>query len=138
MTQFTAAQIAAGIGAFPPTDQQAAVIEAAPRHPTLVVAGAGSGKTETMSVRMVWLIANGYAQPEEVLGLTFTKKAAGELAERVATRLGRWRRSRGEGGAAFNEQDISQPVVATYNSYAAGLVKQYGLHIGIRLVRARS
>lgn len=131
MTQFTAAQIAEGIGAFPPTDQQAVVIEAAPHHPTLVVAGAGSGKTETMSVRMVWLIANGYAQPEEVLGLTFTKKAAGELAERVATRLGRWRRSRGQSGAAFDEQDISQPVVATYNSYAAGLVKQYGLHIGI-------
>lgn len=131
MTRFSAAQIAEGIGAFPPTAQQAVVIEADPQRPTLVVAGAGSGKTETMSVRMVWLIANGYAKPEEVLGLTFTKKAAGELAERVATRLGRWRRS-GQGvSSAFNEQDISQPVVATYNSYAAGLVKQYGLHIGI-------
>ena len=61
-----------------PTAEQVAVIEA-PLEPLLVVAGAGSGKTETMAARVVWLVANGFVQPEEVLGLTFTRKAAGEL-----------------------------------------------------------
>ncbi|MDE0545688.1 ATP-dependent DNA helicase [Microbacterium sp. C7(2022)] len=80
--------IAAALGQFPPTQAQAAVIEA-PMAPALVVAGAGSGKTETMASRVVWLVANGWVQRHEVLGLTFTRKAAGELAERVQKRLHR-------------------------------------------------
>ena len=59
----------------PPTPEQIAIIES-PRQPALVVAGAGSGKTETMAARVVWLVANGYVAPHEVLGLTFTRKAA--------------------------------------------------------------
>ena len=54
------------------------MIEARPR-PLLVVAGAGSGKTETMAARVVWLVANGLVAPDQVLGLTFTRKAAAEL-----------------------------------------------------------
>ena len=54
---------------FPPTPQQAAVI-GAPMEPMLVVAGAGAGKTATMAARVVWLVANGFIRPEEVLGLT--------------------------------------------------------------------
>lgn len=80
--------IAAALGQFPPTDEQAAVIEA-PLAPALVVAGAGSGKTETMASRVVWLVANGLVRRDEVLGLTFTRKAAGELAERIQRRLAR-------------------------------------------------
>lgn len=80
--------IAAALGQFPPTDEQAAVIEA-PLGPALVVAGAGSGKTETMASRVVWLVANGLVRRDEVLGLTFTRKAAGELAERIQRRLTR-------------------------------------------------
>ena len=53
----------------------------------LVEAGAGSGKTATMAQRMVWHIVNGNVRPDEVLGLTFTTKAAGELAERVESQL---------------------------------------------------
>jgi DNA helicase-2/ATP-dependent DNA helicase PcrA len=83
-----AATIAAALGQFPPTAEQAAVIEA-PLQPSLVVAGAGSGKTETMAGRVVWLVANGLVRRDEVLGLTFTRKAAGELAERIARRLQR-------------------------------------------------
>src|SRR5690554_1027858 len=70
-----------------PTREQTAVIEADPREPALVVAGAGSGKTETMANRVLWLVANGHVEPAEVLGLTFTRKAAGELAERIRERL---------------------------------------------------
>ena len=70
-----------------PTDQQAQVIGAKPSGAYLVVAGAGAGKTETMAARVVWLVANGYVRPEQVLGLTFTRKAASELAQRVRKRL---------------------------------------------------
>ncbi len=84
----SAATIAAALGQFPPTLEQTAVIEA-PLAPALVVAGAGSGKTETMAGRVVWLVANGLVRRDEVLGLTFTRKAAGELAERIQRRLQR-------------------------------------------------
>ena len=80
--------IAAALGLPAPTADQWAVIEA-PRLPALVIAGAGSGKTETMAGRVVWLVANGHVRRDEVLGLTFTRKAAGELAERIEARLAR-------------------------------------------------
>ncbi|CAL4860042.1 ATP-dependent DNA helicase Rep [Microbacterium sp. MM2322] len=80
--------VAAALGQFPPTPEQSAVISA-PLSPALVVAGAGSGKTETMAGRVVWLVANGLVRRDEVLGLTFTRKAAGELAERIGSRLRR-------------------------------------------------
>ena len=78
--------IADALGIYRPTDEQRAVIEA-PLGPALVVAGAGSGKTETMAARVLWLVANGHVAPEGVLGLTFTRKAAGELAARIRSRL---------------------------------------------------
>ncbi len=86
--ELSAAVIAAALGQFPPTDEQTAVIES-PLEPALVVAGAGSGKTETMAARVVWLVANRIVRRDEVLGLTFTRKAAGELAERIQRRLQR-------------------------------------------------
>ncbi|WP_270364984.1 ATP-dependent DNA helicase [Microbacterium algeriense] len=82
----SATDIAAALGQPPPTAAQQRVIEAPPA-PALVVAGAGSGKTETMSGRVVWLVANGHVNRDEILGLTFTRKAAGELAERISHRL---------------------------------------------------
>ena len=82
------AALAAALGQFPPTEEQARVI-AAPLEPALVVAGAGSGKTETMAGRVVWLVASGLVARDAVLGLTFTRKAAGELAERIHGRLQR-------------------------------------------------
>ncbi|MGC5222766.1 UvrD-helicase domain-containing protein [Micromonospora sp. DT81.3] len=84
----SAGVISAALGQFPPTPEQAAVIESE-SAPALVVAGAGSGKTETMAGRVVWLVANGIVRRDEVLGLTFTRKAAGELAERIQHRLAR-------------------------------------------------
>src|ERR1700756_5242680 len=81
-------ELACALGLFPPTAEQAAVI-AAPPGPLVVIAGAGAGKTETMAARVVWLVANGYAEPGQVLGLTFTRKAAGQLLRRVRSRLAR-------------------------------------------------
>ena len=88
MTQvrYGPAQLARLLGVTEPTAEQAAVISATP-GPMAVIAGAGSGKSETMAARLVWLVANGLARPERVLGLTFTRKAAAELAQRVRTRL---------------------------------------------------
>src|SRR5438876_12277482 len=75
-----------------PTAEQAQVIQA-PFAPMAVVAGAGSGKSETMAARLVWLVANGMVRPERVLGLTFTRKAAAELGQRVRDRLAGLRRA---------------------------------------------
>ena len=65
----------------------------APLGPLAVIAGAGSGKSETMAARLVWLVANGMVRPDRVLGLTFTRKAAAEFADRVRSRLERLRRA---------------------------------------------
>ena len=113
-----------------PTREQAAII-AAPVEPLLVVAGAGSGKTETMAARVVWLVANSYVQPEQVLGLTFTRKAAGELAHRVRTRLGQLVRRLGRNGRHPLDDPLSgEPTVATYHSYAGRVVTEHGLRAG--------
>ncbi|GAB3465695.1 UvrD-helicase domain-containing protein [Kineococcus endophyticus] len=129
----TALEIAQRLGRPAPTPEQVAVIEA-PVEPLLVVAGAGSGKTETMSSRVVWLVANGLVAPEDVLGLTFTRKAAGELAERVRRRLRALRAhglAPGAEGAADDALGEGEPVVSTYHAYAASLVSDHGLRLGI-------
>lgn len=132
-----ALQIAALVGNPAPTPEQLRIIEA-PLGPALVVAGAGSGKTETMAGRVVWLIANGVVAPQEVLGLTFTRKAAGELAERVRLRLRRLVRAAAEAGVvlpgrAHLDDDVlgGRPTVSTYNAYAASLVRDHALRLGI-------
>jgi DNA helicase-2/ATP-dependent DNA helicase PcrA len=129
----SAASIAGALGNPAPTAEQRAVIEA-PMRPLLVVAGAGSGKTETMASRVVWLVANGYVEPDQVLGLTFTRKAATELAERIGRRL---RRLRHVGiWTPAPERDGSEvmggtPTVSTYHSYAGRLVREHGLRLGV-------
>ncbi len=132
--QHSAAQLAGRLGLPPPTEEQTAVIEAAPDRPLLVVAGAGSGKTETMASRVVWLVANRFVQPEQVLGLTFTRKAAGELAERVGRRLrqltavGLWEPTADEDGT---RSLADTPTVQTYHSYAGRIVSEHGLRLGV-------
>ncbi|MBN9612320.1 MAG: UvrD-helicase domain-containing protein, partial [Actinobacteria bacterium] len=54
----------------------------------VIIAGAGSGKTTVMAARVVWLVGSGAVRPDQVLGLTFTRKAAGELGSRVRRALG--------------------------------------------------
>jgi DNA helicase-2/ATP-dependent DNA helicase PcrA len=132
-SQHSAQAIAEALGNPSPTAEQRAVIEA-PMRPLLVVAGAGSGKTETMASRVVWLVANGYVEPDQILGLTFTRKAATELAERIGRRL---RRLRHVGmWTPVQEQDDAEvlggtPTVSTYHSYAGRLVREHALRLGV-------
>ncbi|MFW0769948.1 ATP-dependent helicase [Arthrobacter koreensis] len=109
-----------------PTDAQRKIIEG-PLEPLLVVAGAGSGKTKTMADRVVWLVANKLVAPEQILGVTFTRKAAGELASRIRGRLRLLERKLGE-----ESKDAQlEAAVSTYHSYANGIVNDYGLRIGV-------
>ncbi|MFV0435692.1 MAG: ATP-dependent helicase [Leucobacter sp.] len=133
--------------ALVPTDEQRAVIEHPLQGSALVIAGAGSGKTETMANRVVWLVANGLVAPDEVLGLTFTRKAAGELRERISGRLATFverladaaeRRAlspaEARRSAELREQladGLDIPEVSTYNSFAAGVLQEFGSAAGI-------
>jgi len=125
--QLSAHQIAERLGLHAPTAEQRAVIEANPAGRHLVVAGAGSGKTETMANRVVWLLANGHVDVPEVLGLTFTRKAAGELAERIRERVGQLV----DGGIAELELDpLEGAAVGTYHSFASAIYREHALLIG--------
>ncbi len=97
-----------------------------PLEPAVIIAGAGSGKTETMSNRVLYLVANGIVAPEEILGLTFTRKAAGELALRVRRRL-----SQLEEAELFSRDSISSPTITTYHSYAGKLLSEHSIRLGM-------
>lgn len=109
------------------TAQQRAIVESGV-EPTLVVAGAGSGKTETLSLRIVYVLDNARSlfgrdiSPDEVMCLTFTRKAAAEIAERAAERI----------NAVFGvDPQRPEPSVSTYNSYAAAVVSEHGLRVAV-------
>ncbi|MEV6351478.1 ATP-dependent DNA helicase [Streptomyces hydrogenans] len=113
---------------IPFTPEQTACITAPPA-PQVIVAGAGSGKTTVMAARVVWLVGTGQVAPERVLGLTFTNKAAGELAERVRTALVR---------AGVTDPDPvdpddppGEPRISTYHAFAGQLLTDHGLRIGL-------
>lgn len=129
---------------FELSDEQWAVVDA-PLEPAVVVAGAGSGKTTSMSARIAWLLAKGWVAPDEILGLTFTTKAATQL-------LGATRRSvqalehaglivagdpnsaaNGDSAAnadAVDDEALGEPIVLTYNAFAARLLDEHGIRIG--------
>ena len=110
---------------YPLSEQQWAAVTA-PLRPTVVIAGAGSGKTTLMAARVVYLVATGAVRPDQILGLTFTTKAAAELRGRVMASLDR----AGLLSAADSDDELLEPTVATYNASAADLIREHGLRIG--------
>ncbi|KUL41771.1 ATP-dependent DNA helicase [Streptomyces sp. NRRL F-4489] len=118
---------------IPFTPEQTACITAPPA-PQVIVAGAGSGKTTVMAARVVWLVGTGQVAPEQVLGLTFTNKAAGELAERVRAALlaaGVTDPDALPEGPAGDGPPPGEPRISTYHAFAGQLLKDHGLRIGL-------
>lgn len=139
---FSPDQLALAIGKkHTPTAEQAAVIEGAV-GPKLVVAGAGAGKTETMAARVVYLVANGLVRPEQVLGLTFTRKAAQQLEQRIRSQLLKLKGSGilVPGSPAAEAVDNVVVNVSTYDSFAGDVVREFGLLVpfepGSRIITA--
>lgn len=88
--------------------------------PLLILAGAGSGKTKTLTHRIAYLIANNYATPYNILAVTFTNKASREMRERTATLLGQ------------NPDDRSfMPYCGTFHSICVRILRVSGEHIGV-------
>ncbi|MFE9776281.1 UvrD-helicase domain-containing protein [Streptomyces sp. NPDC005931] len=113
---------------IPFTPEQTACITAPPA-PQVIVAGAGSGKTTVMAARVVWLVGTGQVAPEQVLGLTFTNKAAGELAERVRKAL--IKAGVTDPDAIDPDDPPGEPVISTYHAFAGRLLTDHGLRIGL-------
>ncbi|MEY4312846.1 MAG: hypothetical protein RLZZ319_355 [Actinomycetota bacterium] len=139
MSDFTPSDLKDLLGLkFGPNEQQAGVIDLSREGVHLVLAGAGSGKTETMSLRALWLIATAGVSPNEVLGLTFTRKAAGELQERFRIRIAQMRNAseafaaRGVSLAHLGDDPLGLaiPTVSTYNSFASQIFQEHAARIG--------
>jgi DNA helicase-2/ATP-dependent DNA helicase PcrA len=95
-------------------EQQQAV-----RHiegPLLILAGAGSGKTRVIAHRIAYLISERFAHPDEVMAVTFTNKAAGEMRERVEVLL---------------DTDCRAMWISTFHALCARLLRREAPHIGL-------
>jgi DNA helicase-2/ATP-dependent DNA helicase PcrA len=85
--------------------------------PVLILAGAGSGKTRVLTARIAYIIEQGLALPTEILAVTFTNKAAGEMKERVASLL--------------SQEKVAVPWMGTFHSICVKLLRLEGQNIGI-------
>ena len=95
-------------------DQRRAVTHEA--GPLLVVAGAGTGKTQVITRRIAWLIATRRARPSEILALTFTDKAAEEMAVRVDQLV---------------PYGYTDTAISTFHAFGDGIIREYALELGL-------
>ena len=84
--------------------------------PLLIVAGAGTGKTTVVTQKIAYLIAQQFAEPQNILALTFTEKSAHEMQERVEQQL----------SLGYSDMQVS-----TFHSFAEKLLRDHGLSIGV-------
>ena len=130
--------VRAALKGYEPTDEQWGAISHS-LEPVHLIAGAGSGKTAVMAARIAWCLETQPFTPSQILGLTFTNKAADELQDRVRRALDELHdsassdanddsgMSRGRSTTDTGE-DVS---VFTYNAFAAGIVRDHGLLVGV-------
>lgn len=96
--------------------EQRAAVEALD-GPVLVLAGAGTGKTRVLTARLAHLLTTGKALPGEILAVTFTNRAAGEIRERISTSLGR---------------SVEGWFLGTFHSLAARLLRPHAELVGLK------
>ena len=125
VAKYSPEEIVERLGLKPVTTYQSEIISS-PLEPSVVIAGAGSGKTETMSNRVLYLVANGFVTPDQILGLTFTRKAAGELSVRIRKRLRQLAADKD-----FKHITSTSTSVTTYHSYAGKLLSEHAIRYGI-------
>src|SRR3989344_2740929 len=101
------------LGNLNPEQKEAVVHE---NGPLLIIAGAGTGKTTVITRRIAWLILEKKIKPDEILALTFTEKASGEMEERVDKLL------------PYGYVDLW---VSTFHSFAEKILRLHGLDIGL-------
>jgi len=89
--------------------EQRAAVEAT-EGPLLILAGAGSGKTRVITSRIAWMIQEKGVQPDAILAVTFTNKAAAEMAERVETLLG--------------HATVAKPLISTFHSLCVRILRR--------------
>lgn len=106
---------------IPFSDDQVAAITGDPAVPQAIIAGAGAGKTAVMAARVVWLVGHLGVAPDRILGLTFTTKAAAELAGRVRQSL----------ALVGDFSEYGEPTVSTYHAFAGTLISEHGVRLGI-------
>ena len=87
--------------------------------PLLVLAGAGSGKTRVIAYRIAWMLAHRDLPPRNLLAVTFTNKAAGEMKRRVEELLA--------------PAGIKSPLIGTFHSVCVRMLRQHGTHLGLPL-----
>jgi len=85
--------------------------------PLIIVAGPGTGKTRTLTVRIAYLILEKHVAPEAILAITFTNKAAGEMAERLEDMLG--------------SETASRITIKTFHALGASLLREHAARLGI-------
>lgn len=114
------------------TPAQLAAITAGLDEPVAIIAGAGSGKTAVMAARVLWLVGHGGVQPERILGLTFTNKAAAELGQRVRSSLARLGPDVSSAGSITGGlAESGDPTTSTYHAFAGSLIAEHGLRLGV-------
>jgi len=113
-------QLSQALG-FAPSDEQWEAISA-PLEPGVIVAGAGTGKTTSMSARVAYLVGTGQVAADRVLGLTFTNKAAAQLLWAFRTRMA--------AVPSVQGMDAIEPTVSTYHAFAGRVVSEFGMRIG--------